>query len=116
MAKKITTKENLTPLQRILQTVGLFRDNDVSSAEVSVAAFQLTVASADPNNQPTDLVHIENGIKRLGGIAVQRDGSFVENFIEALDKGEAYAAEQGGTAVPDVVEEVKKILRYDYAA
>lgn len=113
--KTIEQTQPQTPLQRILYTVSMFNDNDVTANEVLSAAFQLTVASAEPKYENEGL-HIDNGIERLGGIAVQRGEDFIENFIGVLDQGSKFAAEKTGRPVTKHVAEVIDVLHLKYAA
>ena len=108
------SEKELTPLQRMLRAVGLFKENSVSEDAVLAVAEELAIASADPENA-ANIVRIDNGIERLAGIAVQGSESFKANFIDALERGGKVVAEKGGVVTPHVAE-VISVLRPSIAA
>lgn len=102
-------EKELTPLQRMLRAIGLFKENNVSEVTVLVVAEELAIASADPENAG-NIIHIDNGIERLAGIAAQGSDSFKTNFVDALERGEKVALEKGGVVTPHVTK-VISLLR-----
>lgn len=120
MPKQITEDQTpLTAVQRALLRIGQFDDNKTPDNLILESAFYLTVASSDPK-YADELQHIDNGLERLGGIAIQRSEEFKQSFAHVIQQGEEYvqknAAQKYTVPITAHASKVAHAMHYTCAA